>query len=66
MQDLVKTIHSQDNDNTMEQDVEGFAKDLCEECLKILKEPEKSQAIPATKVFGALLSTTSASVGQPR
>lgn len=58
-QDLVKVIQSSTSDETaMQQDVDAFVKEVCAECLKLLGEPEKSQAIPATKVVNALLSTT--------
>lgn len=57
---LVKTIHGElDSGNGSEtQDVEGFARDACEECINILREPEKSQAKPAIKVLCAFVSTT--------
>jgi DNA repair/transcription protein MET18/MMS19 len=42
----------------MQEDVTGLAKDICDECLRILREPEKSQSTPAIKVFNAFLSTT--------
>lgn len=36
----------------------GLAQDVCEECMAILREPEKSQAKPAIKVMAAFMSTT--------
>lgn len=45
-----------DDSNT--DDTEGLAKDICEECLEVLREPEKSQAKPAIKVLAAFLETT--------
>lgn len=53
---LVKTIYG-------DQDVQidgfkGFAKGITQECLDILKQPEKSQARHAIKTICALLSTT--------
>ncbi|TFY54747.1 hypothetical protein EVG20_g9585, partial [Dentipellis fragilis] len=64
---LIKTIYADDhaadghteteatNEDT---DIQGLAKDACEECIVILKEPEKSQAKPAIKVLCAFMSTT--------
>ena len=40
------------------EEIEGLAREACDECLRILKEPEKSQAKPATKVLCAFMSTT--------
>ncbi|KJA28181.1 hypothetical protein HYPSUDRAFT_130307 [Hypholoma sublateritium FD-334 SS-4] len=56
---LVKTIYL-DEEAAVEQneDVQGLARDACEECINILKEPEKSQARPATKILCAFMSTT--------
>ncbi|KAF9561230.1 ARM repeat-containing protein [Agrocybe pediades] len=58
-QALVKTIYV-DEEEAMEsnEDMHGLARDACEECIQILKEPEKSQAKPATKVLCTFLSTT--------
>ena len=52
---LIKTIYADEVTNT---DIDGLAKDACEECIQILKEPEKSQAKPAIKVLCAFMSTT--------
>ncbi|KAF9480547.1 ARM repeat-containing protein [Pholiota conissans] len=56
---LVKTIYT-DEEAAVEsnEDVQGFARDACEECIQILKEPEKSLARPATKILCAFMSTT--------
>ena len=54
---LVRTIYDQAA-GAVDDDIKGFAKDVCEECIKILKEPEKSQAKHAIKVICAFLSTT--------
>ncbi|KAF8159570.1 Dos2-interacting transcription regulator of RNA-Pol-II-domain-containing protein [Crassisporium funariophilum] len=56
---LVKTIYT-DEEAAVEsnEDIHGLARDACEECVRILKEPEKSQAKPATKVLCAFMSTT--------
>ncbi|PBK72546.1 ARM repeat-containing protein [Armillaria solidipes] len=59
-QSLVKTIYSAESriEGDAETDIEGLAQDACEECIKILREPEKSQARPAIKVLCAFMSTT--------
>lgn len=58
-QDLVKTIYDESADGKEDDaDVEGLAREACEECVKILREPEKSQARPAIKVLCAFMSTT--------
>ena len=54
-QTVIKTIYA---DEVADAEIEGLAKDACEECIQILKEPEKSQAKPAIKVLCALMSTT--------
>ncbi|KAJ7117461.1 Dos2-interacting transcription regulator of RNA-Pol-II-domain-containing protein [Mycena epipterygia] len=55
LQALVVTIHA---DDAQDEDVQGLAHDACEECIVILREPEKSQAKPAIKVLCAFMSTT--------
>ncbi|TFY73800.1 hypothetical protein EWM64_g10212 [Hericium alpestre] len=54
---LIKTIYADDTQVT-DEDMQGLAKDACEECILILKEPEKSQAKPAINVLCAFMSTT--------
>ncbi|KAF7370205.1 ARM repeat-containing protein [Mycena sanguinolenta] len=56
MQALVVTIHAEDD--AQDADLQGLARDACEECITILREPEKSQAKPAIKVLCAFMSTT--------
>jgi DNA repair/transcription protein MET18/MMS19 len=58
MQALVVTIHAEDD--AQDEDLQGLARDACEECIGILREPEKSQAKPAIKVLCAFMSTTRA------
>ena len=53
---LIQTIHSEDSQGS--DDIEGLAKEASDECIHILKEPEKSQAKPAMKVLCAFVSTT--------
>jgi len=62
MQTLVKTIYA-DEEAAVESndDIQGLARDACEECIQILKEPEKSQAKPAIKILCTFMSTTRAS-----
>ncbi|KAJ6481205.1 ARM repeat-containing protein [Mycena vitilis] len=55
VQALVVTIHA---DDAQDEDVQGLARDACEECIGILREPEKSQAKPAIKVLCAFMTTT--------
>ena len=55
-QTLVKTIY--DGQDVQIDDVKGFVKGIMQECLDILKQPEKSQARHAIKTICALLSTT--------
>ncbi|KAF8889317.1 ARM repeat-containing protein [Infundibulicybe gibba] len=56
---LIKTIYSSE-EGAMEtnDDVQGLARSACEECIQILREPEKSQARPAIKVICAFMKTT--------
>ncbi|KXN92954.1 hypothetical protein AN958_08928, partial [Leucoagaricus sp. SymC.cos] len=58
IQILVKTIHATDGPTADDKDIQGFAREVCEECIGILKEPEKSQAKPAAKILCAFMSTT--------
>ena len=59
MQVLIKTIYAEEEVALeSDEDIQGLARDACEECINILKEPEKSQAKPATKVLCAFISTT--------
>jgi DNA repair/transcription protein MET18/MMS19 len=53
----IQTIYS-GFDGADDQEIEGLARDACEECIRILKEPEKSQAKPAMKMLCAFVSTT--------
>ncbi|KAI9444495.1 ARM repeat-containing protein [Lactarius indigo] len=52
---VIKTIYAGE---ITDAEINGLAKDACEECIQILKEPEKSQAKPAIKVLCAFMSTT--------
>lgn len=60
---LIKTIYS---GGASSDDIEGLAKEACEECVVILKEPEKSQATPAMKTLCAFVSTTRALIWSHR
>jgi DNA repair/transcription protein MET18/MMS19 len=57
---LIQVIYGEGADGGLSdsQEIEGLAKEASDECLRILKEPEKSQAKPATKVLCAFMSTT--------
>jgi DNA repair/transcription protein MET18/MMS19 len=59
IQVLVKTIYEDNNiTSTSTDDIKGLAREASEECIQILKEPEKSQARPATKILCVFMSTT--------
>lgn len=59
LQVLIKTIYADaDAAQNADADIQGLAKEACEECIHILREPEKSQAKPAIKVICAFMSTT--------
>ena len=56
---LIQVIYSTDDaERGSVEDLEGLAKDACDECLEILREPEKSQAQPAMKVLCSFMATT--------
>ncbi|KAJ8481644.1 hypothetical protein ONZ51_g5860 [Trametes cubensis] len=56
---LIQTIYSaSEAERSDSAEIEGLAKDACEECIQILREPEKSQAQHAIKVLCAFMSTT--------
>ncbi|KAG8854442.1 hypothetical protein FRB96_007504 [Tulasnella sp. 330] len=54
-QALIRTIYDSSLDSS-----EDLIKDVCKECLNILKEPEKNQAQHAVKILSALVMTTAA------
>ncbi|KAI0773303.1 ARM repeat-containing protein [Trametes elegans] len=59
MQVLIQTLYSATEAQKSDSDeIEGLAKDACDECIHILREPEKSQAQHAIKVLCAFMSTT--------
>ena len=55
---LPQSSQADEGSEPVKEEIEGLAKEACEECIGILKEPEKSQAKPATKVICAFMSTT--------
>ncbi|CCM00251.1 uncharacterized protein FIBRA_02280 [Fibroporia radiculosa] len=57
---LIRTIYSADDSESPsdKEEVHGLAKEACDECIEVLREPEKSQAKPAIKVLCAFMSTT--------
>jgi len=57
LQALIKTIYGDDGAECKE-DTKGLAHDACEECINILREPEKSQARPATRILCSFMTTT--------
>lgn len=59
VQVLVQTIYAvQEGHETEEADIQGLGREVCEECIEILREPEKSQAKHAIKIICAFMSTT--------
>jgi DNA repair/transcription protein MET18/MMS19 len=59
IQVLIKTIYEENSVATTSTDnIKGLAREASEECIQILKEPEKSQARPATKILCVFMSTT--------
>ncbi|EJD07612.1 ARM repeat-containing protein [Fomitiporia mediterranea MF3/22] len=56
---LIRTIYGFDGSSERSEDhIEGLVADICSECLGLMSEPEKSQAVPASKVIAALIGTT--------
>lgn len=56
---LIQTLYDESVDVPEDlNSVRGLAKDICEECQELMAEPEKSQAVPATKMIASLLGTT--------
>jgi len=62
---LVKTIYSSENQEPEAGNLQGLVRDVCEECIQVLREPEKSQAKPAIKVLSAFVTTTRSFAGFP-
>ncbi|KAL0953388.1 hypothetical protein HGRIS_004627 [Hohenbuehelia grisea] len=60
---LVKTLVSdEDSDFTKSGNIDSLCKEICEECIEKLREPEKSLAKPSMRVLSAFITTnTSAS-----
>ncbi|KAH8111038.1 ARM repeat-containing protein [Phellopilus nigrolimitatus] len=54
---LIQTIYGTETKESSDK-LEGLVKEICEECLELMGEPEKSQAVPASKVIAALVGTT--------
>jgi DNA repair/transcription protein MET18/MMS19 len=54
---LVKIIHANEDQEKLD-DIQGFGREVCEECIQILREPERSLAKPAIKILCAFMSTT--------
>jgi DNA repair/transcription protein MET18/MMS19 len=57
-QTLIQVIYGSLGDASSSEAPEGLGKHIVEECLDVLKEPEKSKAKPAIKVLAALAKTT--------
>jgi len=56
-QSLIRTLYPP-ADSPEHLKLDGLAVDIVQQCKRILREPEKSQAMHAIKVLGALISTT--------
>ncbi|WVR08275.1 hypothetical protein IAU60_005322 [Kwoniella sp. DSM 27419] len=54
LESLIRTLYP-----TADDAPSGLAQDIIKECLEILNEPEKSQAMAATKILAALLRASS-------
>lgn len=54
---FIRTIYLKEGD-VYRDTVKGIAEEICDECLDILREPEKSQAQPAIKMIATLTRTT--------
>ncbi|TFK26217.1 ARM repeat-containing protein [Coprinopsis marcescibilis] len=57
IQTLIKTIYSEGTE-TLDDEIQGLARNACEECLQILQEPEKSKAKVATRLLCSFMTTT--------
>ncbi|KIJ55124.1 hypothetical protein M422DRAFT_23773 [Sphaerobolus stellatus SS14] len=57
-QTLIQVIYPIGETDSSKDAPEGLGKQIVEECLEFLKEPEKSKAKPAIKVMAALVHTT--------
>ncbi|THH09922.1 hypothetical protein EW145_g1685 [Phellinidium pouzarii] len=56
---LIQTIYGASTDaQGVPEQLEGLVMDICDECLELIGEPEKNQAVPASKVIAALIGTT--------
>lgn len=56
---LVSTLHEDAEDGPNGSlEMKGLTADIVAECIALMKEPEKSQAIPASKAIAALIGTT--------
>ena len=59
----MQTIYASGSDEeTTIGELEGLIAEVSKECLDLMSEPEKSQAVPATKVMASLIGTTRMSV----
>lgn len=59
LQTLIRTLYEGIEDSKPNQDdIQGLVREICKECIDLMGEPEKSQAIPASKVAAALVGTT--------
>lgn len=58
-QSLIRTLYPPPSSSEETLKPDGLVVDIVQDCKKILREPEKSQAQHAIKMLGALVGTTS-------
>ncbi|KAL5531709.1 hypothetical protein ACEPAG_4586 [Sanghuangporus baumii] len=52
---LIQTIYSGPDEETAAGELQGLITEISTECLELMNEPEKSQAVPASKVMASLI-----------
>ena len=57
VQVLIRTLYK-GLDESEGGEIQGLVEEICKECMDLMGEPEKSQAIPASKVAAAMIGTT--------
>ena len=58
IQEVVRTVYGQNDKAEEVSEPRGIVTEISDECLELMNEPEKSQAIPACKVVASLIGTT--------
>ncbi|KAL5536863.1 hypothetical protein ACEPAF_686 [Sanghuangporus sanghuang] len=57
-QALIQTIYSDSDEEASAGEPQGIITEISKECLELMNEPEKSQAVPASKVMASFIGTT--------